>query len=60
MPFCLQAKRIGRGVGSGKGKTAGRGHKGQKARAGELGLTPWKRVLYQAPHFKTFPPHHVF
>lgn len=26
--------RIGRGIGSGKGKTAGRGHKGQKARAG--------------------------
>ena len=28
------AKRVGRGVGSGLGKTAGRGHKGQKARAG--------------------------
>jgi large subunit ribosomal protein L15 len=27
-------KRIGRGVGSGTGKTAGRGHKGQKARSG--------------------------
>ena len=27
-------KRVGRGIGSGKGKTAGRGHKGQKARAG--------------------------
>ena len=27
-------KRIGRGPGSGKGKTAGRGHKGQKSRAG--------------------------
>ncbi len=27
-------KRLGRGIGSGKGKTAGRGHKGQKARAG--------------------------
>jgi large subunit ribosomal protein L15 len=25
-------KRVGRGVGSGTGKTAGRGHKGQKAR----------------------------
>ncbi len=27
-------KRVGRGVGSGTGKTAGRGHKGQKARSG--------------------------
>ena len=27
-------KRLGRGHGSGQGKTAGRGHKGQKARAG--------------------------
>ena len=28
------AKRVGRGIGSGDGKTAGRGHKGQKARSG--------------------------
>lgn len=28
------AKRIGRGHGSGQGKTAGKGHKGQKARSG--------------------------
>ena len=27
-------KRVGRGIGSGSGKTAGRGHKGQKARSG--------------------------
>jgi len=27
-------KRVGRGIGCGLGKTAGRGHKGQKARAG--------------------------
>ena len=27
-------KRVGRGVGSGLGKTSGRGHKGQKARSG--------------------------
>ena len=27
-------KRVGRGIGSGTGKTAGKGHKGQKARAG--------------------------
>ena len=28
------AKRVGRGIGSGHGKTCGRGHKGQKARSG--------------------------
>ena len=28
------AKRVGRGIGSGHGKTAGRGHKGQKSRSG--------------------------
>ncbi len=28
------ATRVGRGIGSGKGKTAGSGHKGQKARSG--------------------------
>lgn len=29
-----QRKRVGRGIGSGHGKTAGRGHKGQNARSG--------------------------
>lgn len=44
-------KRVGRGIGSGKGKTAGRGHKGQKSRAGatvngfEGGQTPIYRRL---------------
>ena len=28
------SKRLGRGIGSSKGKTAGRGHKGQKSRSG--------------------------
>ena len=28
------SKRVGRGIGSGSGKTGGRGHKGQKARSG--------------------------
>ena len=28
------SKRVGRGTGSGSGKTSGRGHKGQKARSG--------------------------
>ena len=46
------AKRVGRGIGSGNGKTAGRGHKGQKARAGgfhkvgfEGGQMPLQRRL---------------
>ncbi len=34
-----ERKRIGRGYGSGTGKTAGKGHKGQKARAGH-GMRP--------------------
>ncbi len=45
-------KRIGRGPGSGQGKTAGKGHKGQKARAGrgmragfEGGQMPLQRRL---------------
>ena len=29
-----KAKRVGRGIGSSKGKTSGRGHKGQKSRSG--------------------------
>jgi large subunit ribosomal protein L15 len=33
-------KILGRGIGSGHGKTAGKGHKGQKARAGG-GSRPW-------------------
>jgi large subunit ribosomal protein L15 len=46
------AKRVGRGIGSGLGKTAGRGHKGQKSRAGgfhkvgfEGGQMPLQRRL---------------
>lgn len=45
-------KRVGRGIGSGLGKTSGRGHKGQKARSGggkgpafEGGQTPLQRRL---------------
>lgn len=33
-------KRVGRGMSSGWGKTAGKGHKGQKARSGS-GIHPW-------------------
>ena len=29
-----KSKRVGRGIGSGKGKTSGAGHKGQKSRSG--------------------------
>ena len=46
------AKRVGRGIGSGLGKTCGRGHKGQKARSGgfhktgfEGGQMPLQRRL---------------
>ena len=45
-------KRLGRGIGSGNGKTAGKGHKGQNARSGggvrrgfEVGQTPLYRRL---------------
>ena len=46
------AKRVGRGIGSGSGKTCGRGHKGQKSRSGgfhkigfEGGQMPLQRRL---------------
>ena len=32
--FSKRKKRVGRGIGSSKGKTCGRGHKGQKSRSG--------------------------
>lgn len=45
-------KRVGRGIGSGHGKTAGRGHKGQKSRSGspllrgfEGGQMPYHRRI---------------
>lgn len=47
-----ERKRVGRGIGSGLGKTAGRGHKGQKSRSGgsvrpgfEGGQQPLQRRL---------------
>ena len=57
--------RVGRGIGSGLGKTSGRGHKGQKARSGggvrrgfEGGQTPLYRRLpkrgFTNIHAKTF------
>ncbi len=33
-PYRKSKKRVGRGIGSGLGKTSGRGHKGQRARSG--------------------------
>ena len=33
-PVTVNKLRVGRGIGSGKGKTSGRGHKGQKSRSG--------------------------
>ena len=42
-------KRVGRGLGSGKGKTSGRGHKGQKSRSGVslLGFEGGQMPLYR-------------
>ncbi len=47
-----KSKRLGRGIGSGLGKTCGRGHKGQKSRSGykirrcfEGGQTPFYRRI---------------
>ena len=52
-------KRVGRGIGSGMGKTSTKGHKGQKARAGatprlgfEGGQTPLHRRLPQRAGFR--------
>ena len=52
-------RRVGRGIGSGLGKTAGRGHKGQKSRSGgyhkvgfEGGQMPLQRRLPK-PGFKS-------
>jgi large subunit ribosomal protein L15 len=59
-------KRVGRGTGSGTGKTAGRGHKGQKSRSGvavrafEGGQMPVYRRLpkrgFKNPFRKVFVP----
>jgi large subunit ribosomal protein L15 len=54
-------KRVGRGLSSGQGKTAGRGTKGQKSRSGfnipkrfEGGQTPLSMRLPKLPGFKSF------
>ncbi len=54
-------KRVGRGIGSGTGKTAGRGSNGQNSRAGggvplwhQGGDTPFYRRMPKKPGFKNF------
>jgi large subunit ribosomal protein L15 len=57
-------KRIGRGIGSGTGKTAGRGHKGQKSRSGvsllgfEGGQMPLSRRLPKRGFNNIFRKHY--
>lgn len=57
-------KRVGRGIATGQGKTAGRGHKGQNARAGG-GTSPWHQggnlpFFRRLPFKRGFtPPHRV-
>lgn len=46
-------RRVGRGIGSSKGKTCGRGHKGQKSRSG--GSIPLRFEGGQTPFYKLMP-----
>lgn len=53
-------KRVGRGIGSGLGKTAGRGHKGQKSRAGgfhKVGFEGGQMPLHRRLPKRGFIPH---
>lgn len=59
-------KRLGRGIGSGLGKTSGKGHKGQKARSGggkgpafEGGQTPLHRRLPKRGFTNIFRTHYA-
>jgi large subunit ribosomal protein L15 len=59
-----KSKRLGRGIGSGKGKTCGRGHKGQRARAGgyhkvgfEGGQMPLQRRIPKSGFRSRMTPH---
>ncbi len=59
-------KRLGRGVGSGLGKTSGKGHKGQKARSGggkgpyfEGGQTPLQRRMPKRGFTNIFKKNYV-
>src|SRR5688500_19854484 len=53
-------KRVGRGIGSGKGKTAGRGVKGQKSRSGVAikGFEGGQMPLYRRIPKRGFRPPH--
>ena len=53
-------KRVGRGIGSGPGKTAGRGVKGQKSRAGVAihGFEGGQMPLYMRLPKRGFKNHH--
>lgn len=59
-----KSKRLGRGIGSGKGKTCARGHKGQRARAGgyhkvgfEGGQMPIQRRIPKSGFRSRMVPH---
>ena len=57
---CRPRKRVGRGIGSGTGKTAGRGHKGQKSRAGgyhKIGFEGGQMPLQRRLPKSGFRPH---
>ena len=61
-----ETKRKGRGAGSGNGKTAGKGHKGQKARSGggvrpgfEGGQMPLQRRILKRGFNNIFASHYV-
>ena len=53
-------KRLGRGLGSAKGKTGGRGQKGQKSRSGASGFQrrAMKRMLLSTPKLRGFKSQH--
>ncbi len=55
------AKRVGRGIGSGKGKTSGRGMKGQKSRSGVTGLKRlgMRKTLLATPKLRGFKSPHA-
>lgn len=56
------SRRVGRGPGSGRGKTAGKGTKGQKARTGgrnKLRLMGMKMIIRRIPKLRGFKSHHA-
>ena len=55
-------RRVGRGIGSGLGKTAGRGHKGQKSRSGgyhKVGFEGGQMPLQRRLHKRGFKSHQL-